>query len=240
MCQRRWPSVLLCLQLWMLCYEHAEYSKQYSTMKKVILIMLPSLLLAACRPQPSLPEATKAAYEIYTRFSECENLSVAFLGGYNNDTCTINAVMLQAKDTLAWLQLFEQFGVAEKLMSLQNNPPDRKNVKDSVYMGNGEGTRQFLESKAEAMADRLQRFRETGDSSLAPSSPSPLVESWVREMKIGASLIIDLDNLTMWVFLYCDIDELRDIFCFLYGNVWNNVIKDDEERDLEIYTSVGK
>lgn len=207
-------------------------------MKKVFQILFPCLLFISCHPRPVLPEATEAAYEIYTRFSEYNNLNVALVGDYNNDTCTINAVMLQARDSLGWLQLFEKFRLP-KMFWLQNGDEahSRRDV-DRVCIGNMEDSRQFLMNEADTLVERLQKFRESGDSNLAPHHASSLLEEWTKEMKVGASLSIDYNHLTMWVFLYCDREQLHDIFCFLYHQVWTRCTE-NEDREPVIYTEIG-
>ena len=74
---------------------------------KQIIFPLILLLLAACRHDDTLPEATSAAKEVYLQYADRKDLTVAFIGDYQG----YNAVMLQAQTTEDWLRLCEEFGV---------------------------------------------------------------------------------------------------------------------------------
>lgn len=64
-------------------------------------------LMVACQHEEPLPEATTAAKEIYLKYADRTDLTVALVGGYRG----FNAVMFEAPDREAWLQLCNDFGV---------------------------------------------------------------------------------------------------------------------------------
>ncbi len=77
-------------------------------MKRLLLpLTLLLLLLAACQREEPLPEATTAAKAIYLKYADRTDLTVALVGGYRG----FNAVMFEAPDHEAWLQLCDDFGV---------------------------------------------------------------------------------------------------------------------------------
>lgn len=77
-------------------------------MKRLLLpLTLLLLLLAACQREEPLPEATTAAKTIYLKYADRTDLTVALVGGYRG----FNAVMFEAPDHEAWLQLCDDFGV---------------------------------------------------------------------------------------------------------------------------------
>lgn len=214
-------------------------------MKKTLIPLVACVLLAACRPQLTLPDATEAAYDMYLRFADHEGLTVAMLGDYYNDTCTINAVMLQAQDSLAWLRLMEEFGILDVYNQTTQDSAAmmKKKNDDTHHVGNPESSRQFLEDRASLLAGRLQRYREIGDSNLAPRSPSPLLESWMAEKRVGTGLIMDYHHDVMWIFVYCDLDQLRDIFCYLHSSIWYRSLDEDkngDRRDPVLYTQIDQ
>ena len=65
------------------------------------------LLLTACQREEELPTATTAAKEIYLKYADRSDLTVALVGGYRG----FNAVMIEAPDRETWLALCEDFGV---------------------------------------------------------------------------------------------------------------------------------
>lgn len=77
-------------------------------MKRLLLpLTLLLLLLTACQREEPLPEATTAAKAIYLKYADRTDLTVALVGGYRG----FNAVMFEAPDHEAWLQLCDDFGV---------------------------------------------------------------------------------------------------------------------------------
>lgn len=77
-------------------------------MKRLLLpLTLLLLLLAACQREEPLPEATTAAKAIYLKYADRTDLTVALVGGYRG----FNAVMFEAPDHEAWLQLCDDFSV---------------------------------------------------------------------------------------------------------------------------------
>lgn len=209
-------------------------------MKRILPTLLMMVLLTGCRQQPSLPEATIAAYDLYLQFADQEGLTVALMGDYKSDSLTLNAVMLQAQDSLNWLQLVDQLGMTEAFHRAEAfhrtdsthwgiKTDDHHFIDSSTY-----NALLFLENKADLIAQRLQRFRESGDSSLSPVSPSPLLESWMKEKKVGTGITSDENKMTIWIFVYCDIKQLRDIFHFIYSNVWIKV----DGKEQTIYNEI--
>lgn len=76
-------------------------------MRQMFLLLGAMLLLLcpACQRE-ELPEATSAAKELYKRYADRGDLTVALVGDYKG----YNAVMLQADDHEGWLRLCEEFG----------------------------------------------------------------------------------------------------------------------------------
>lgn len=68
-------------------------------------------LMASCQGKTKLPEATSAAHEVYQKYANREELTVAFIGKYHG----YNAVMLQARDRDGWLRLCNELGVKKKV-----------------------------------------------------------------------------------------------------------------------------
>lgn len=66
-----------------------------------------ALLLCSCQREDTFPEATSAAMEVYAKYADREDLTVALLGGYDG----YNAVMMQADDIEGWHRLLEEFAM---------------------------------------------------------------------------------------------------------------------------------
>lgn len=75
-------------------------------MKRTLLLVL-IVLLSACHHDKALPEATIAAQEVYERYADRQDLTVALIGDYRG----YNAVMLKAQNAEGWLKLCEEMGV---------------------------------------------------------------------------------------------------------------------------------
>ncbi len=210
-------------------------------MKKVFIPwMALVLLLSACQHKATLPEASLAAYEVYSMFSNHEKLTVALVGDYMEDSATLNAVMLQASDSLSWCRLLDDFGLGRFYMQLSQDTlsSDLKQGNYNVAESRRE-SRIFLERQTDSIAQRMQMVRESRDSSLYMHSASPLLDSLNREKRIGSAMSIDLRHGVVWIFVYTDGDQLHDIVNFLYGRVYANyndsITHKDEPR---IYTRV--
>lgn len=76
-------------------------------MKRILFPLLLIMLAVACQREKELPVATSAAKDVYLRYADCKDLTVALIGDYQG----YNAVMLQAHTIEDWLRLCEEFGV---------------------------------------------------------------------------------------------------------------------------------
>lgn len=84
-------------------------------MKSLIpyLVLLLAIGLSACKDRTASPEAKtceKAALELYCKYAENKDLTVAYLGNLNINGKDIDAVMLQAKNETDWEMLKRDFG----------------------------------------------------------------------------------------------------------------------------------
>ena len=77
------------------------------------LVLLLAIELSACKDREASPEAKtceKAALELYCKYAENDNLTVAYLGDLNINEKDIDAVMLQANNETDWETLKRDFG----------------------------------------------------------------------------------------------------------------------------------
>ena len=83
-------------------------------MKSIVpyLVLLLTVVLSACKGKTETPEKTseKAALEIYCKYADNANLTVAYLGDLTVNGKCIDALMLQANNEADWETLKQDFG----------------------------------------------------------------------------------------------------------------------------------
>jgi hypothetical protein len=85
-------------------------------MKKLLtyLVLLLAIGLSACKEKTDAPETKaceKAALELYCKYADNEELTVAYLGDLSINGKCIDALMLQANDETDWETLKRDFGM---------------------------------------------------------------------------------------------------------------------------------
>ena len=129
---------------------------------KRLLFPLILLLLTGCQRDAVLPEATSAAKEVYLKYADRKDLTVALIGDYRG----YNAVMLQAQTNEGWLRLCGEFGVEPDL-----DAPAMDSVRVSSL------------AKAEI---HLDSFHGTSDEAL-----THLLDSFMNVVAIQERMILD-------------------------------------------------
>ena len=90
------------------------------------LAVLLAVALSACKEKTDVTEAKaceKAAMELYSKYADNTNLTVAYLGDFSINEKSIDALMLQANDEADWQTLKQDFGLV---------------VCDTANVGNGQ------------------------------------------------------------------------------------------------------
>lgn len=87
------------------------------------LTILSMVLLASCQEKRSTtvnasPTPDNAALDLYYKYADNKNLTVAYLGDFTLDGNKIDALMLQSNDAEEWKQLKLDFGMAIKCDTL--------------------------------------------------------------------------------------------------------------------------
>ena len=89
------------------------------------LVLLLAMGLSACRekttPSEMMP-CEKAALELYQKYADNTDLTVAYLGDLTVNGNCINALMLQASNEADWMTLKRDFGILPLDTSLMNCP----------------------------------------------------------------------------------------------------------------------
>ncbi len=83
--------------------------------------------VSACKERPENPEAKaceKAAIELYCKYANNPNLTVAYLGDLSIHGKCIDALMLQANDEADWETLKQDFGMMPSGTAAMNCPND--------------------------------------------------------------------------------------------------------------------
>jgi hypothetical protein len=99
------------------------------TMKKLFpyLAVLLAIGLFACKERAEVPETKvceKAALELYCKYADNENLTVAYLGDFSVNGKCIDALMLQANTETDWEMLKLDFGMMPCNAAAMNCPSD--------------------------------------------------------------------------------------------------------------------
>ena len=105
-------EALACLEI---SKSRVPKSKDKKTMKILVpyLAMVLTLWLSACKGKNATPETTpckKAAMELYCKYADNANLTVAYLGDLSVKGKCIDALMLQADNETEWETLKRDFG----------------------------------------------------------------------------------------------------------------------------------
>lgn len=111
--------------------------------------------LSACKEKTEVPETKaceKAALELYCKYADNENLTVAYLGDLPIHGKCIDALMLQANDEADWEMLRQDFGMMPGDTAALNCPNDD----NPVMVGVGIET-DFLD---DAILDTLTDIRQ--------------------------------------------------------------------------------
>lgn len=114
------------------------------------LAVLLAIILSACKERAEVPETEaceKAALELYCKYADNEDLTVAYLGNFSINGKCIDALMLQASDEADWEMLKLDFG----MMPCDTNDLNCPNEEKHVSVGVGIET-DFLD---DAMLDTL-------------------------------------------------------------------------------------
>lgn len=107
-----------------------------------LAIMAMAMVLSCCSngkaPENEDERSNNAALELYCKYADDDNLTVAYLGDFNLKGKKIDAVMLQANDENDWLRLRQDFGLViendscEKAIDLSVCPESEKVVSVGV------------------------------------------------------------------------------------------------------------
>lgn len=132
-------------------------------MKSIIpyLVLFFAIGLSACKDREASPEAEtceKAALELYCKYAENDNLTVAYLGNLCINGKDLDAVMLQANDEADWETLKRDFGFMPYDTSAFNCP----NNDNPVMVGVGIET-DFLD---EAVLDTLTDINQLSEQDI--------------------------------------------------------------------------
>lgn len=191
-----------------------------------------ALSLAACSSKSD--DLTSSVLDIYEHYADhSENLTVAFLGDYERNGRTYNAVMFRAEDDEQWEWLKNEFGIV--------TPQDLALMGDSlrgthhgviitpatippeVVMRGEEAKQQYIDSVSNAvMRDMLgdtarlamapvvvYEFKGMADSVLARKMrrQSDMDYFTHRHGDAGYILRADIPNRTLWLFFYAGDDD---------------------------------
>lgn len=89
-----------------------------------LLSILTMMALASCSDRSSntdaLPTSGNAALDLYYRYAENENLTVAYLGDFSLSGNKIDALMIQVNLEEDWSQLMQEFGMHSEHDSLRD------------------------------------------------------------------------------------------------------------------------
>lgn len=87
-------------------------------LRYILTLLLVVLCAAACTPRQD--DVTSAAMDIYTQYADhSATLTVAYVGDYQTDGLTYNAVMFQTPDSAEWEWLKAEFSVVTPAVPLQ-------------------------------------------------------------------------------------------------------------------------
>ena len=101
-------------------------SKTTKTLITYLAVLL-AIGLSACKERTEMPETRpceKAALELYCKYADNENLTVAYLGDLSIHGKCIDALMLQANDEMDWETLKRDFGMMPYDSDVFNCPSD--------------------------------------------------------------------------------------------------------------------
>ena len=124
------------------------------------LVLLFAIVLSACREKTETPEKTceKAALEIYCKYADNTNLTVAFLGDLTVNGKCIDALLLKADNETDWETLKWDFG----FMSYDSAAFHCPNDENPVMVGVGIET-DFLD---DAIFDTLTDISQISDKDI--------------------------------------------------------------------------
>lgn len=201
--------------------------KHTTTYLHLAALALMALCLSACGQGSSLPEATGAAWELYQQYAGRENLTVAFVGDYDNGGDTYNAVMLQAETDEAWEELQQEFSVVVPVGAPQEGDTVSPMMM-AAYMADSALLQDSasLDSLVNAIVhnvvpDSLRTSRRV--STLVLDDPAafqqvPLLGQHKRliavasaDDKCGYLVSSDEEQHILWLFFYASQDELNRI-----------------------------
>ena len=99
------------------------------------LAVLLAIGLTACKERAEVSETKaceKAALELYCKYADNEDLTVAYLGNFSINGKCIDALMLQANEEADWEMLKQEFGMMPCDAKDSNCPNDDKHVSVGV------------------------------------------------------------------------------------------------------------
>lgn len=91
------------------------------------LSVLAIMVLASCSNR-----SDHAALDLYYKYADNENLTVAYLGDFSLCGCKIDALMIQVNHDNDWSQLVQEFGMHPRHDSLPEGPDGQKAVSVGV------------------------------------------------------------------------------------------------------------
>ncbi len=198
---------------------------------KQIIFLIVLLLSVSCQRNEILPKATSAANEIYSKYAEHKNLTVAIIGDYQG----YNAVMLQAQSKDEWLKLCEEFGVKKHININDTNTTSINSltVVSNISTNNSnEGIKQMMKELLECnsielkevsidtiFATKCYKHYDHGilvDSFTTIDSEPPIPNSDLlltsyKHDNTGYIVCDDSNKLTIWLFFYSTHAEKKQI-----------------------------
>lgn len=184
---------VLCV-LWNQGFRHLYRKLMKHTVPSILALVL---LLAGCSHPKD--EVTSAAMDIYKQYCHhSKTLGVAFVGDYQADGQTYNAVMFRTSDSTEWEWLKKEFGVltAEEIQDVANN--------SSVITtpGNGAETPEQPEGSmmGAIMVDPDREFKDTAEFMAYIDSMvfEMLREAYgdsVAKARMHSVMVMDLDSM---------------------------------------------
>lgn len=166
-------------------------------MKPLYCILVSLLLFGACTPR--YDDVESAAMDIYNQYADhSKTLTVAFLGDYQAEGQTYNAVMFQTSDSEEWEWLKEEFGVltAEEI---QNVAHDSSVIRTP---GNGAGNPEQPQGAmmGSIMVDPNREFKDTAEfmayiDSMVYEMLREAYGDSVAKVRMHSVMVMDLDSM---------------------------------------------
>ena len=198
-------------------------------MKKLLLITIVLLSVAACQRRVDMPETTSAAYDIYRMYADREDVTVAMVGDYTKDCASYNAVMLRARDSVVWRQLLEEFAM-DGAVSTARKAGRILYVSDEAFQLNCvcDRMRRYVDHKIDSIVDVMQTkdIRSLiGEVDSNESHHSSLLDSALRNGDKGYVVVLDERQQVLWLFVFGDIPQLHAIIDHVFSTTISSCCK---------------